>query len=192
MVVAVLALVIALSSTATAALMITGKNIKDHSVTGKDLKKNAVNSKAIKDKSVKGKDLKEKSVGSSVIKDGAVTSKDIGAGAITSDKLATGSVTKEQVSTTLLQTITSGASGFQVVSVASEGPPALVKRVVEASCPAGKVAISASAHSDGAADVVGPEVVRTGNATFTAEDPFVLATLGAGALVLQVTCVNAG
>ena len=62
MAVAILALVVAVSSSATAALVISGKQIQDHSVTGKDLKKNAVKSKTIKNKTVRGKDLRKSAV----------------------------------------------------------------------------------------------------------------------------------
>jgi hypothetical protein len=193
MAVAILALVVALSSSATAALMISGKQIKDHSVTGKDLKKNAVKSKTIKNKSVKGKDLKRGAVKSVHVKHGSLTGADIKADSITSQHIADGTLTSSDISTTLLQTINSGASGFQVVTAnsASDGP--LLNRSVSASCQAGKVAISASAHSDGPLDVTPPEVVRTSPTTFTAADPIELSVVGlVGKIVLQVTCVSAG
>jgi len=189
---AILAIVIAVSSSATAALVISGKQIKDHSITGKDLKKNAVKSKTIKNKTVKGKDLEKGAVKSVHVLDRSLTGSDLEAGTITSNEIARGTITSSNLSTTLLQTLNSGASGFQVVTATSSGPPALAKRAVSAACPAGKVALSADAHSDGAVDVVSPEVTRDSSTAFTAEDPLVLATLGAGALVLQVTCVNAG
>jgi hypothetical protein len=193
MAVAVLALVVAISSSATAALLISGKQIRDHSITGKDLKKNAVNSKTIKNKSVKGKDLKRGAVKSAHVADHSLTGTDIRNNSITSEQIADGTITSSDVSTTLLQTINSGATGFQVVTANSaDGMPAM-KRSVNASCPAGKVAISASAYSDGPLDVTPPEVQRTGNGSFSAADAVDLPLLGlAGKIVLQVTCVSAG
>jgi len=192
MAVAILALVIAVSSSATAALVISGKQIKDHSITGKDLKKNAVKSKTIKNKTVKGKDLKNGAVKSAQVLDHSLTGSDLRSSTVTGKELAVGTITPSDLSTTLIRTINGSTSGFQVVTGTSSGPPALAKRSVSAACPAGKVALSAVAHSDGPVDVVSPEVTRTSSTVFTAEDPLVLSTLGAGALVLQITCVNAG
>ena len=192
MAVAILALVIAVSSSATAALVISGKQIQDHSITGKDLKKNAVKSKTIKNKTVKGKDLRKNAVKGAQVLDHSLTGSDFRFSTVTGKELADGTITSSDLSTTLIKTLNGGTSGFQVVTGASSGPPALAKRTVSAACPAGKVALSAVAHSDGAVDVVSPEVTRDSSSTFTAEDPLVLATLGAGSLILQVTCVNAG
>ena len=64
MAVAILALVVALSSSATAALMITGAQVKNGTIAGKD----------IKNKSVTGKDLRKKSVAKKHIRKNAITS----------------------------------------------------------------------------------------------------------------------
>lgn len=62
MLVAIVAIIVALSSTATAAIMITGANIKDGSITGKDIKKNSLTSKHIKNGSLTVRDLKASAV----------------------------------------------------------------------------------------------------------------------------------
>ena len=116
MAVAILAIVIAVSSSATAALVISGKQIKDHSITGKDLKKNAVKSKTIKNKTVRGKDLKKGAVKSATVLDHSLTGSDLRAGTVTGKEIADGTITSSNLSTTLLQTLNSGASGFQVVT----------------------------------------------------------------------------
>ncbi len=191
MAVAILAIVIAVSSSATAALVISGKQIKDHSITGKDLKKNAVKSKTIKNKTVRGKDLKKGAVKSATVLDHSLTGSDLRAGTVTGKEIADGTVTSSNLSTTLLQTLNSGASGFQVVTAQSQGSvPLLATRSVTASCPAGKVAISANAFTESPIDLLPPtQIRRTGNG-FTATDANAVNVLGAGPLVLQVTCVS--
>jgi hypothetical protein len=57
-VVSVLALFVALGGTATAAVLITGKNVKDGTLTGKDIKNNSVASADVKDRSLLAKDFK--------------------------------------------------------------------------------------------------------------------------------------
>jgi hypothetical protein len=57
-VVAVLALFVALGSSATAAVLITGKNVKDGTLTGKDIKNSSVGSVDIKDGNLHAKDFK--------------------------------------------------------------------------------------------------------------------------------------
>ena len=194
MAVAVLALVVAISSSATAALMISGKQIKDHSITGKDLKKNAVKSKTIKNKTVKGKDLKKGAVKGSHVADHSLTGADIRSNSITSEQIADGTLTSSDISTTLLQTINSGATGFQVVTAQSTGPvPLLSRRSVSASCPAGKVAISANSYTESPLDALpASQIQRNGNNGFTASDVNPITVLGAGPLILQVTCLSAG
>jgi len=208
MAVAILAIVIAVSSSATAALVISGKQIKDHSITGKDLKKNAVKSKAIKNKTVTGKDLKKGAVKSVQVLDRSLTGTDLKLGTITGSEIAKGTVTREHIangtitgseiangtitsshlSSTLLQTLSSGASGFQVVTAQDGG--LLANRTVSASCPAGKVAISANAYSDSGVNVLPTQVRRTSNTSFTAQDSNPLSVALIGPLVLQVTCVS--
>ena len=57
-VVSVLALFVALGGTATAAVLVTGKNVKDGTLTGKDIKNNSVASADVKDRSLLAKDFK--------------------------------------------------------------------------------------------------------------------------------------
>ena len=194
MAVAVLALVVAISSSATAALMISGKQIKDHSITGKDLKKNAVNSKTIKNKSVKGKDLKKGAVKGSHVLDHSLTGADIRHDSITSDHLANGTITSSDLSTTLMQTINNGVLGFQVVTADSAPAvlPILAPISVSASCPAGKVGLSATGYWLGKTSLAPPQVRRTSNTTFVAETSSAVGVLGGDKLQIQVTCLSAG
>jgi hypothetical protein len=57
-VVSVLALFVALGGSATAAVLITGKNVKDGTLTGKDIKNNSVGSIDVKDGDLLAKDFK--------------------------------------------------------------------------------------------------------------------------------------
>lgn len=57
-VVSVLALFVALGSSATAAVLITGKNVKNNSLTGADIKNNSIASADVKDRSLLAKDFK--------------------------------------------------------------------------------------------------------------------------------------
>jgi hypothetical protein len=57
-VVSVIALFVALSSSATAAMLITGKNVKNGSLTGADVKNNSLGSGDVKDRSLLAKDFK--------------------------------------------------------------------------------------------------------------------------------------
>lgn len=57
-VVATLALFVALGGSATAAVLVTGKNVKDSSLTGKDVKNNALGSLDVKDGDLLAKDFK--------------------------------------------------------------------------------------------------------------------------------------
>jgi hypothetical protein len=56
--VSVLALFVALGGSATAALLVTGKNVKDGSLTGADIKNNSVASADVKDGALLAKDFK--------------------------------------------------------------------------------------------------------------------------------------
>lgn len=223
MAVSILALVVALSSSATAAVMITGAQIKNHTISAKDLKKNAVNSKTVKNHTLKGKDLKKNAVKSKTVKDhslqgkdlkngtvtgtqvrdhsltgldilaGSLTGSELADGAITSSKIADGTITQSDISSTLVQTFTSGAAGFEVVT-ANSAPvvlPLLLPVTATAACSAGKVAISANAYWMGKTNLAPPQVRRDGPASFTAETSFALGLLGGDVVQLQVTCVNA-
>ncbi|MBJ7354775.1 MAG: hypothetical protein JHC98_08125 [Thermoleophilaceae bacterium] len=72
MLVAMIALVVALSGSAYAAVTINGKNIKKGTIT----------SKQVKDKSLTGTDIKDKSVTGKDVKDASLTSADLAAGTI--------------------------------------------------------------------------------------------------------------
>lgn len=58
LVVALLALFVALGGTASAAFIITGRNVKNGSLTGKDVKNGSLGSSDIKNHSLTGKDIK--------------------------------------------------------------------------------------------------------------------------------------
>jgi len=192
MAVAILALVIAVSSSATAALVISGEQIKDYSITGKDLKKNAVKSKIIKNKTVKGKDLEKGAVKSVQVLDNSLTGSDLRSSTVTGKEIADGTIGSSNLSTTLLQTLTIGAAGFQVVTARSQGSvPLVAARSVTASCPAGKVALGANAFTESPIDLLPPtQIERTGNGGFTASDANAVNVLAAGPLTLQVSCVS--
>ena len=192
MAVAILALVVALSSSATAALMITGAQVKNGSISGKDVKNKTVTGKDLKKKSVAKKHIRKNAITTQQVKDGSLTGSDVRFGTVTGEHLRDGTVTTTDLSKNAIEVLGGGASGFEVVTAASAPGVLLVTRQVNGSCPAGKVAISGNAYSDGPADIAAPEVRRTGPGSFTAQDSFPLAVVGAGALQLQVTCLSAG
>ena len=108
--------VAAATSGATAALVITGNDIKNGTVTQKDIKKNNLTSK--------------------VIKDGSLKTKDLTASAVEDLKGATGPAGPAGAP---------GVSGYQIVTAAT-AIAADSGATVEASCPAGKRVLSAAAH----------------------------------------------
>ncbi len=101
-VLAVVALIVGVSSGAMAAKLITSKDIKDGTIVTKDLKQNGINGNRLSKGSVNGAKLqggtvagaklKPGSVGNGKIADGAVTSNKIANGSVTADKLAPGAV----------------------------------------------------------------------------------------------------
>lgn len=97
-VLAVVALVVGVSSGAVAAKLITGKDVKDNSLTTKDIKNGTLTTKDIKKNGVKGDRLKKGSVSGDRLKNGAVTSKQIKDGTISSGDLS--SSTKNSLKTT--------------------------------------------------------------------------------------------
>jgi len=187
MAVAILAIVIALSSSATAALMITGKQIKDHSVTGKDIKKKTITSKHLKKNAVRSKHVKDNSLTSADIRNLTITGADIAPGTIGSEQLKDGSVSISALSTTVVEALGGGASGFEVVDFSAATSPMDVTTVT-GSCPVGKVAISANAYQTNTA-VNSPQLRRTSASTFTAQTPAVSLP---NSTQLQLTCVTAG
>jgi hypothetical protein len=193
LVVAILALVVALSSSATAALLITGGQIKNGTITKKDVKKNSLTGKQVKDKSIAGKDLKKNAVKGKHVKNHTLTGNDIWFGSLTGEHLRDGSVTLSDASKNLVETLGGGASGFEVVSANSGPAGALINPVtVTASCPADKVAISANAFwAGGKTNAVPPQLRRTGPSTFTAETSFFANVVGSDFIQIQVTCLTA-
>jgi hypothetical protein len=61
-VIALVALFVALGGTSYAALVITGKNIKNGSITGKDIKNSTLTGKKVKNRSLTGSDIKSGSI----------------------------------------------------------------------------------------------------------------------------------
>lgn len=82
MVVAIMALIVALSGSAYAAAKINGKNIKASTVTGKQIKNSSLTGSDIKNGSVKSSDIGNGSVNSAKITDGSVGAGDLAPGAV--------------------------------------------------------------------------------------------------------------
>jgi hypothetical protein len=97
-VLAVVALVVGVSSGAMAAKLITGADIKDGSVTTKDIKNGTLTGSDIKKASVGGDRLKKGAIGTDRLKDGAVTSAKIKDGTIGTQDLS--SAAKNSLKTT--------------------------------------------------------------------------------------------
>ncbi len=98
MVVALLALAVALSGTAYAALVITSKEIKNNTVSSVDLKNGGVRGRDVRDGTVAGADLKDGSVSGTDLRDGAVAGPDIADGGVGSADLTDGSVGLDDLS----------------------------------------------------------------------------------------------
>ena len=89
-VVAYLALTLALSGTATAAVLITGAGVKDSSLTGADVKDGSITGADVRDSSLTGVDVKNSSLTGADVKDGSLTGADIKAGSIPANRIAGG------------------------------------------------------------------------------------------------------
>ena len=199
MAVAILALVIAMSTSATAALVITGSQIKNGSVTGKDIKNRSVTGKDIRKKAVGAKHLKKNAVRSKHVKNGSLTGADIRdhsltgtdvrLGSLTGEHLTDGSITTTDLSRNVIETLGGGASGFQVVTSSTPSGTGSGTTTASASCPTGKVAVSANSYWDGT-NTFAPQIRRVSATTFsgTAPNPITLPE----DLVIQVTCLTAG
>ena len=87
-VLAVIVLVVGVSSGAMAAKLITGKDIKDGSITTSDIKNGTLTTSDMKKAGVSGDRLKNGTVGRDKLKDGAVDSAKIKDGTISSNDLA--------------------------------------------------------------------------------------------------------
>jgi hypothetical protein len=190
-IVAILALVVALSSSATAALLITGGQIKNGSVTGKDVKNRSLTGKDIKKKSISGKNLKKNAVKSQHVKDHSLTGSDIRFGSLTGEHITDGTITLSDVSKNLVETLGGGASGFEVVTATSPAVGPGQTTTVSAACPAGKLAISANAYWVGESNLVAPQVRRNGPGGFTAKGSFPVNVIGADSIQIQLTCLTA-
>ena len=177
MAVAILALVVALSSSATAALMITGAQVKNGTIAGKDIKNKSVTGKDLKKKSVAKKHIRKNAITSQLVKDGSLSGDGPRASArLTGEHVRDGSVTTTDLSKNAIEVLGGGASGFEVVTARRARRRCLVQPAsVSATCPAGKVAISANAYWDGASNLVAPQVRRNGPSGFTAKDSFPVA-----------------
>jgi hypothetical protein len=109
-VIAVVALVVGVSSGAVAAKLITGKDIKDNTVTSadikngtlvtKDLKQNAINGNRLKKGTVNGAKLQGGTVAGAKLKPGSVGNGKLADGAVTSNKIADGTIGPNDLSTT--------------------------------------------------------------------------------------------
>lgn len=187
MAVAILALVIAMSSSATAALIITGNQIKNGSITGKDVKNKSLTGKDIKKKAIGAKHIKKSAIKSKHVKNRTLTGADIRKDTLTGAHLRSGSVTLSDVSQEVVDTLGNGVGGFQVVTSAVDAAP-LSDVTATGSCPSGKVAVGANAYWT-SSNTSAPQLRRDTSTTFTAKGANPLTV--ADALVLQVTCVNA-
>lgn len=95
--IALLALFVAISGSAFAAVRIGTKQIKNNAVTAAKIKKNAVVTAKIRNGAVGTAKLKNGAVAAAKLKDGAVVTPKLLDGSVTSDKLAEGSVTGSRV-----------------------------------------------------------------------------------------------
>lgn len=92
-VVATLALVGVLSGSASAAVLITSKQIKDNTILSRDIHNGTVNSKDIKDASIHAADLGIDSVDTQAILNGTVGADDLAYNSVYGDTVADGSLT---------------------------------------------------------------------------------------------------
>lgn len=189
MAVAILALVIALSTSATAALVITGSQIKNGSVTGKDIKKKAIGAKHLRKSAVRSKAVKDGSLTGADIRDRSLTGSDVRLGSLTGEHLTDGSITTTDLSRNVIETLGGGASGFEVVTSRTQSSGlATGTTTVSASCPSGKVAVGANSYWDGT-NTFAPQIRRASNTSFSATAPNDVTV--PEDLVLQITCLTA-
>jgi hypothetical protein len=91
------ALLLAVTTSASAASKIGGKQIKKNAIAAKHIKKNAVTSSEIKKNAVASGEIKENAVASGEIKENAVASSEIKNGSVGTGDLANGSVTANKI-----------------------------------------------------------------------------------------------
>lgn len=84
--------------TATAAKLITGKQIKNSSVTGADIKNSSLRGADVKDGSIAGADLQDGGVAGTDVQDGSLTGTDIQDGSIAGADLQAGAVPPPPIS----------------------------------------------------------------------------------------------
>lgn len=113
MVIAIIALIAALTGTAFAAL---GKN----SVGSKQLKKNAVTAAKIKSNAVTAAKIKSNAITEAKLTDNAVTSSKLKDSAVTSDKIAPGAVTGAKIQISSLGKVPSAATADTASSLAGQ------------------------------------------------------------------------
>ena len=99
-VLAVVALVVGVSSGAVAAKLITGKDIKDNTVTSADIKNGTLATKDLKQNGVNGNRLQKGTVNGAKLQPGSVGNGKIADGAVTSNKIADGTIGPNDLSTT--------------------------------------------------------------------------------------------
>ncbi|MBD3923554.1 hypothetical protein IEZ26_02900 [Nocardioides cavernae] len=128
--IAIASVLVAASATsgATAALVITGNDIKNGTVTTKDIKKNNLTSK--------------------VIKNGTLKTDDLSSGAVSSLRGATGPAGAAGAP---------GVSGYQVVTATTSVPSGAGARLTNG-CPAGKRVLGAAAELSGSFDGTGVDI----------------------------------
>lgn len=90
-------IVVSVAGSATAAKMITGKQIKNGSITSIDVRNANLTGADVKDGTVSGGDLKDATVGSTDLKDGTVAGADVQDGSLTGAELAEGTITAEDM-----------------------------------------------------------------------------------------------
>lgn len=86
------ALLLAFTTSASAASKIGGKQIKKNAIAAKHIKKNAVTGSEIKKNAVAAGEIKENAVASSEIKNGSVKTGDLANGSVTANKIAPGAI----------------------------------------------------------------------------------------------------
>lgn len=124
-------LVVAMAGSATAAALITGKDVKNGSLTGKDVKDRSLTGKDVKDRSLTGADVKDQGLTGADVKDGSLSGKDVQDGTVAEGDL--GASVKAKLNAP-------NVAGYEVVTetveLESDGEGA-----VFVACSAGKVAV---------------------------------------------------
>lgn len=151
-------LVVAMAGSATAAALLTGKDIKNGSLTGKDVKNGSLASPDVKNNALTGKDVKDGALGGGDVQDGSLGESDLSAGVTA--KLNAPNVAGYEVrtSSTLLE---SDGEGFAAVG-----------------CSAGKVAVGGGGYFEDNANTTTsiegsiPQIQLTGDdGLFTDPEP---------------------